>query len=100
MAFYRACWDVLKEDIMKVFVIPMLEIERSLNAMFISLILKILRVVDPKGFRLIGLLSSIYKIIAKILTNVLKTVFEKTISKSQNALIQGPRYCSYSQGMP
>jgi hypothetical protein len=82
MAFFQACWVVLKEDVMKVFreFHASLKFERSLNAMFP-------RAVDPKDFRLISLVGSIYKIIAKILANRFKVVLEKTFYKSQNALI-------------
>jgi hypothetical protein len=61
--------------------------ERSLNARFIALILKIPRVVDPKDFCMISLVGVIYKIITKILANRLKMVLEKIISKSHNAFI-------------
>jgi hypothetical protein len=50
---------------------------RSLNATFIALIPKISGVVDPKEFCPTSLVNSIYKIIAKILTNRLKIVLEK-----------------------
>ena len=55
----------------------------SLNATSIALIP---RAVDPKDFRLISLVSGIYKLIAKILANRVKTVLEKIISKLQNGL--------------
>jgi hypothetical protein len=89
MAFFQACWVVLKEDVMKVFreFHASLKFERSLNAMFLTLIQKIPRAVNPKDFRLISLVGSIYKIIAKILANRFKVVLEKTFYKSQNALI-------------
>jgi hypothetical protein len=57
--------------------------------MLFALIPKIPGVVDPKDFRPISMVGSIYKIVAKILANKLKTVLEKIISKSQNAFICG-----------
>ena len=63
--------------------------EKSLNASFISLILKIPGAVELKDFRPINLVGGIYKIIAKVLANRLKTVLNKVISKSQNAFIKG-----------
>jgi hypothetical protein len=91
MAFFQACCVVLKEDIMKVF--PDFhargKFERSLNASFISLILKTLGAVDLKDFHPSSLVQNIYKIIAKILANKLKMVLEKLISKSHNAFIRG-----------
>jgi hypothetical protein len=84
MAFFQACWDVLKEDIMKVFhdFHARGKFERSLNAMFIALIPKILGMIDFKDFCPISLVSVIYKIIANILTNTLQMVLEKIVSKS------------------
>jgi hypothetical protein len=61
--------------------------ERSINAMFLTLILKIIGAVDPKDFHPISLVGSIYKIIGKTLANRLKMVLEKIISKSQNTFI-------------
>jgi hypothetical protein len=52
MAFFQDCWDVLKDDIMKVFhdSHDRGKFERSLNINFIALILKILGVVNHKDF--------------------------------------------------
>jgi hypothetical protein len=61
----------------------------SLNATFISLLLKKLGVVDIKDFKPIGLVGGVYKIVAKVLANKLKMVVEKIISKPQNAFIKG-----------
>lgn len=61
--------------------------ERSLNASFIALILKILWAADLKDFRPINLVGNIYKIISKVLANKIKIVLKKIISKSQRAFI-------------
>jgi hypothetical protein len=63
--------------------------EKSLNASFISLILKIPGAIALKDFQPISLVGGIYKIIATILANRLKTVMEKVISKSQRAFVKG-----------
>jgi hypothetical protein len=63
--------------------------EKSLNVSFISLIPKIPGAKSLKDFRPISLVGGIYKIIAKVLANKLKSVFEKVISKSQSAFIKG-----------
>ena len=63
--------------------------EKSLNASFISLIPKVRGAVELKDFRPISLVGGIYKIIAKVLANRLKTVLNKVISKSQSAFIKG-----------
>jgi len=63
--------------------------EKSLNASFISLIPKTPGALSLKDFRPISLVGGIYKIIAKVLANRLKTVMDKVISKSQSAFIKG-----------
>jgi hypothetical protein len=63
--------------------------EKSLNALFIFLIPKILGAIVLKDFRPISLVGGIYKIIAKVLANRLKTVLEKVIFKSQSAFVKG-----------
>jgi hypothetical protein len=84
MAFFQACWDVVRVDIMKVFDEFHARglFEQSLNASFISLIPKVPRANSIKDFRPISLVGGIYKIIAKVLANRLKSVSEKVISKS------------------
>jgi hypothetical protein len=91
MVFFQACSDVLRVDIMEVFrdshdggVF-----EKSLNALFILLISKIPCAIALKDFWPISLVGGIYKIIATVLANRLKTIMEKVISKSQSAFCQG-----------
>jgi hypothetical protein len=68
----------MKEDILKVFFEfhATVKFDRTLNATLLTLILKILGAVDPKDFRSISLVGSIYKMIARILVKRLKTVLE------------------------
>jgi hypothetical protein len=84
MAFFQACWEILRLDIMEVFSdFHAREVfEKSLNVSFIALIPKIPGALSLKDFRPISLVGGIYKIIAKVLANRLKTVLEKVISKS------------------
>jgi hypothetical protein len=91
MAFFQACWEVLRFGIMEVFsdVHAREVFEKSLNVSFIALIPKILGVLSLKDFRPISLVGGIYKIIAKVLANRLKTVLEKVISKYQSDFIKG-----------
>lgn len=69
------------------------------NATFISLIPKKVGVVELKDLHPINLVSGIYKIIAKVLTNRLKIVLVNNNLKTQNAFIRGRhfRFCSYCQ---
>ena len=46
---------------------------------------------DFKDFRLISLVGSLYKLIAKVLASRLKKVLHKLINKAQNAFVEGRR---------
>ena len=90
MAFFQACWDVIKLDLMEVFqfFFERGQFEKSLNATFISLIPKKSDAVEVKDFRPISLIGGVYKIIAKVLANRLKEVIGDVISESQNAFVK------------
>jgi hypothetical protein len=91
IAFFHFCWEVVKEDIMKIFkeFHAKGKFEASLNSTFISLIPKIPSASEMKDFNPISLVGGFYKIIAKVLANRLKGVLEKVISKMQSAFIKG-----------
>jgi hypothetical protein len=76
MGFIKACWGVLKEDIMAVFgeFYSKASFQKSLNASFIALIPKKVGAVDLKDFRPISLVGVVYKLITKVLANRLKMV--------------------------
>jgi hypothetical protein len=88
---FQTCWEVVREDIMKVFSAFHAGgmFEKSLNASFISLIPKIPGAINLKDFQTVGLAGGIYKIIAKVLANILKVVLDKIMSKLQSAFIKG-----------
>ena len=65
---------------------------RSLSATFLVLIPKKEGASDMQDFRLISLVGSLYKIIAKVLTNRLKKVMGKVVSNSQNAFVEVDRF--------
>ena len=90
MAFFQACWSILKTDLMAVFhhFFAKVQFEKSLNATFITLIPKKNEAIEVKDFRPISLVWGVYKIIAKVLANRLRTVMEDIISTSQNAFVR------------
>jgi hypothetical protein len=85
MAFFQSCWDVLRKELMEVFIEfhQWGKFEKSLNATFITFILKRVGIVEVKDFRPISLVSGIYKIIVKILVNRMKAILENIISNTQ-----------------
>lgn len=56
--------------------------DSSLNDTLVCLIPKKDKVVKVKDFKLSSLVTSVYKIIAKVLVNKLKKVFPSTISEA------------------
>jgi hypothetical protein len=78
MAWFQKCWEVMKEDILKVFkeFHSRGKFEKIFNATFVSLVPKKAIVVDIKDFRPISLVGGVYKIISKVLANRLKLFWE------------------------
>ena len=91
MAFFQKCWVVIEEDVKGFFheVHTYCKFERSLNASFIALIPKKQNAFNIRDFRLISLIESVYKLLAKVLANRLKGVLDNLISESQNAFVGG-----------
>ena len=61
--------------------------EKSLNATFLALVPKKNGASNIRDFRPISLVGSVYKILAKVLTNRLKEVLDQLISESQNNFV-------------
>jgi hypothetical protein len=85
IAFFQACWDVIKANIMGVLYDfhASSKFEKSLTTTFIALISKKSETIDLKDYQPINLVSGVYKIIAKVLVNRLRRVVKKIISKPQ-----------------
>ena len=54
---------------------------KSINSTFIALILKVHGAKEIKDFRPISLVGGIYKIIAKVLANKMRSIMDRVISK-------------------
>ncbi|KAL5569664.1 hypothetical protein UlMin_026239 [Ulmus minor] len=85
--FFQDCWDFLKDDIVKVLEEFYLngKVCGNMNHTFLCLIPKKLDAQKVKDFRPISLVSGLYKILAKLLSNRLKEVLEEIISLAQGA---------------
>lgn len=64
-------------------------ISKYLGASFLTLVLNKSEASALNDFRLISLLGSPYKILAKVLANWLKVVLPSLILSNQNAFLQG-----------
>ncbi|RVW89084.1 LINE-1 retrotransposable element ORF2 protein [Vitis vinifera] len=91
MAFWLFCWDVVKPEILGLFREFYLHgtFQRSLNSTFLLLIPKKEGTEDLRDFRPISLVGSVYKLLAKVLANRLKSMMGEVISDSQHAFVHG-----------
>lgn len=89
MGFYIKCREIVKHDIMKAFQNFHEQEMLCFNATFIALIPKKKGANELRDFRPISLISSIYKIFSKVLTEILKKVMEKLVDSQQMTFIKG-----------
>jgi len=89
--FLKDFWDMLKNDVMRLLV----EFHRNgklakgINSTFIALIPKVDIPQRLNDFRPISLVGSMYKILAKVLANRLRSVIGYVISDAQSTFIKG-----------
>ncbi|KAH1033486.1 hypothetical protein J1N35_045660 [Gossypium stocksii] len=89
--FFRKCWGVVQNDLFEMlreFYITG-KLERSINLSFIVLIPKNENLIRISEFRTICLVSSLYKIVAKVLLRRLREVIGGVVSDTQCAFIRG-----------
>jgi hypothetical protein len=90
--FYRACWSIIKKDIMAAILAVWNKDFRNfryLNTAFIILLPKKEDAILAKDFRPISLIHSFAKLITKIMANRLSGYMDKLISRNQSAFIKG-----------
>ena len=91
LGFIKDFWDILKDDLMRF----LSEFHRNgrlakgINNTFIALIPKVDSPQSLNNFRPISLVGSMYKILAKVLANRLRSVIGSVVSESQSAFIKG-----------
>ena len=91
VAFWQACWDFMKEEILELFkeFYDQRSFAKSLNTTFLVLIPKKGGDEDLGDFRPISLLGGLYKLLAKVLAIRLKKVLGKVVSEDQNEFMKG-----------
>lgn len=91
ISFVKKSWDIIKSDLMEVLdeFYYSEEFYEHLNDTFIVLIPKCFDAKDLIDYRPISLLSSVYKIISKVLSSKLKLVMKEIIAQPQSAFMEG-----------
>ncbi|XP_047268842.1 uncharacterized protein LOC124898822 [Capsicum annuum] len=89
--FYLTFWELIKGDIMVImqYFHDHQVFEKSLNATYVALIPKKAGETELRDFRLISLISGVYKILAKALAERLKKVIAGLVKKHQMVFIKG-----------
>ena len=94
IAVYQDCWNVIKENLMRVF----LEfhtneiINQSTNATFIAMVPKKSQTFKISDYRPISLVTSLYKIIVKVLLGRLRKVLHEIVSGLKEPLLKGDTF--------
>ena len=90
MAFFQDCWDIVKEDLFRFFeeFFRGGVVNSAMNHTILCLTPKKSESKLVKYFRPISLVSSVYKILTKVLADRLKKVLNDTISLSQGAFVK------------
>jgi hypothetical protein len=89
--FYQSCWEIVKDDILQLFVDfhnDKLNISR-INYGIITLLSKITEATKIQQYRPIYLLNFLYKLITKTLTLRIEKVADRLIHNNQTALMKG-----------
>ncbi|RVX15151.1 Transposon TX1 uncharacterized 149 kDa protein [Vitis vinifera] len=91
IAVFQDCWDVIKDDLVRVFAKFHNSgiINQNTNASFIVLLPKKSQSKKISDFRPISLITCLYKVIAKVLSRRLRGVLHETIHSTQGAFVQG-----------
>lgn len=89
--FFKKCWGMVENDIVKLLsdFHQTGKLEKSINSSFIALIPKVENPTNISEFRSISLVSSLYKIVAKVLSRRIKKVIGLLVSDTQCAFIEG-----------
>ena len=91
VALWQFNWNIVKKDVMDFFkdFHQQGRFVKSLNSTFLVLIQKKEKAEDIKDFKPISLVGSLYKLLAKVLSNKLKKVMSSLVNLAQNAFVEG-----------
>jgi len=91
--FFKACWDVVKYDIYGVVEDSRCSSSmlKALNPTMITLIPKENEARTPDHYRPIALCNVVYKIISKVIANILKPLLPTLVSQEQAGFVEGQK---------
>ena len=89
--FFKTCWEIVKVDILDVVEDSRKSrtVLRAINESFIALIPKLEKSMTPERFRPIALCNVVYKIISKVISNILKPLLPSLVSEEQTGYVEG-----------
>ncbi|GLT98273.1 hypothetical protein SLE2022_157850 [Rubroshorea leprosula] len=89
--FLKFAWHCIKEDFISFFseFHRNGKLVRGLNSSFLALVPKKLNAANLKEYRPISLIGCVYKLLAKVLANRLKSVMPEIVSETQSAFVGG-----------
>ncbi|KAH1040320.1 hypothetical protein J1N35_042063 [Gossypium stocksii] len=91
LCFFRKCWEIVKNDLFGLIseFFTTEKLEKSINSSFITLIPKVENPIEISNFRPICLVSSLYKIVSKVLSRRLREIVREVVSDTQCVFIRG-----------
>ncbi|XP_028090713.1 uncharacterized protein LOC114290913 [Camellia sinensis] len=91
LMMFKKCWKVIKVDVLQFMqeFHQNAKLVKGINSSFVALIAKNENPSGLNDYRPISLIGSLYKILAKVLANRIKTVLPRIISVAQSAFIGG-----------
>ena len=89
--FYKTIRNIVGNDVIKTVLNALNSgcVHESLNETFIALVLKIKNPKKVSNFRPISLCNVVYKLISKVMVNLLKQILPNIVSDSQSAFLPG-----------
>jgi hypothetical protein len=89
--FYRACWEIIKIDLLRMIKAfqQRAKVGGSTNSTFLALIPKEVNPSSFERFRPISLYNASYKILSKLLANIIKPLLGNLISPMQGGFVKG-----------
>lgn len=89
--FYKTCWDIIKEDLLKMIkgFMKKAKVGGGTNSTYLALIPKETNPKTFARFRPISLCNASYKIIAKLLATRMKPLLNRLISRNQRGFVEG-----------